>query len=111
MRMRNWRLHNERGQAAPLAAAVAALAVVLTIAVGRLAGDLVDAARARTAADAVALASVIGGRAAGEGLAARHHATVIGWSRHGADVLVTVQVGNAVVSARATGGPLAGDGD
>jgi hypothetical protein len=108
--MRTRRLHTERGQAAPLAAAVVALAVVLTIAVGRLAGDLVDAARARTAADAVALASVIGGRRAGEDLAARHEATVIGWSRYGDDVLVTVRVRNAVVSARATGGPLEGDG-
>jgi hypothetical protein len=109
--MRNRCLHTERGQAAPLAAAVVAMAVVLTVAVGRLAGDLVDAARARTAADAVARASVIGGRAAGEQLAARHNATVIGWSRYGDDVLVTVRVGKAVVRARATGGPQAGDGD
>ena len=109
--MRNHRQHRsaERGQAAPLAAAVVALAVVLLIAVGRLAGDLVDAARARTAADAVALASVIGGRRAADDLAARHDATVLGWSRHGDDVVVTVRVGHAVVSARATGGSLVAD--
>ena len=74
--MRVRRSIGERGQAAPFAAAAAALAVVLTVAVGRLAGDLVDAARARTAADASALAAVHGGRAAADALAARHDASV-----------------------------------
>ncbi len=74
--MRVRRSTGERGQAAPFAAAAAALAVVLTVAVGRLAGDLVDAARARTAADASALAAVHGGRAAADVLAARHDASV-----------------------------------
>jgi hypothetical protein len=100
----------ERGQAAPFAAAAAALAVVLTVAVGRLAGDLVDAARARTAADASALAAVHGGRAAADTLAARHDASVIGWSRAGRDVVVTVRVGHAVATARATGDDLVSTG-
>ena len=35
---------------------------VLTVAVGAFAGDIIDAARAQTAADAAALASLEGGR-------------------------------------------------
>jgi hypothetical protein len=88
---------SERGQAAPLAAAAAALAVVLTLAIARLAGDLVDAARARTAADAAALA-------------AEHDGSVVEWSRQGRDVIVTVRVGHAVATARATGGDVSGAG-
>jgi hypothetical protein len=108
--MRVRRSTGERGQAAPFAAAAAALAVVLTVAVGRLAADLVDAARARTAADASALAAVHGGRAAADALAARHDAAVIAWSQSGRDVVVTVRVGHAVATARATGGDLVGTG-
>jgi hypothetical protein len=101
---------SERGQAAPFAAAAAALAVVLTLAIARLAGDLIDAARARTAADAAALAAVRGGRPATASLAAEHDASVIGWSRHGRDVIVTVRVGHAVATARATGGEVVAAG-
>jgi hypothetical protein len=101
---------SERGQAAPFAAMVVALAVVLTLAIARLAGGLVDAARARTAADAAALAAVLGGRAAAERLAAEHHASLVQWSRAGQDVLVTVRVGDAVVTARATGGDVSDPG-
>ena len=68
----------------------------LTVAVGRLAGDLVDAARARTAADAVALAGVgrwtRGGRPAGRG----QRRPVVVVAREGDDVTVTVRVGDAV---------------
>jgi hypothetical protein len=101
---------SERGQAAPFAAAAAALAVVLTLAIARLAGDLVDAARARTAADAAALASVRGGRGAAEQLAAEHDGALVEWSRLGRDVLVTVRVGHAVATARATGGQVPSPG-
>jgi hypothetical protein len=97
-------LRSERGQAVPFAAAATAFAVVLTLAVARLAGDLIDAARARTAADAAALAAVHGGRGAAERLAGAHDGTVVGWARVGRDVVVTVRVGHAVVTARATGG-------
>jgi hypothetical protein len=101
---------SERGQAFPFAAAAVALAVALTLAVARLAGDLVDVARARTAADAAALASVRGGRAGAESLAAAHDAWVIEWAREGKDVVVTVRVGHAVATARATGGESIGAG-
>ena len=92
------------GQAVPLAAALAALAVVLALAFGTFAGDVVDAARARTAADAAALASVEGGRPAAARLAGQHGATVVTWRRQGTSVTVTVRVGDAVATARAAGG-------
>src|SRR5262245_19310083 len=101
---------SERGQAVPFAAAATAFAVVLTLAVARLAGDLVDGARARTAADAAALAAVHGGREAAEQLAGAHDGPVDGWAPVGRDVAVTVRVGPAVVTARATGGGLPGAG-
>ncbi len=89
----------------PLAVAIIALVAMLTIAFGSMAGDVVDAARAQTAADAAALASIEGGPAAAGELAGRHGGTVVSWSRQGAVVEVTVQVGQAVARARATGGP------
>ena len=94
----------ETGQAVPLVAALAALAVVLTLAFGTFAGDIVDAARARTAADAAALAAVEGGLPAAARLAAQHGASVVTWSRRGTTVTVTVRVGDAVATARAAGG-------
>ena len=69
------------------------------------AGDVVDTARARTAADAAALASVRGGRAAADAIAAANGATVVDWRQLGDDIVVTVQVGDAVVTARATDAP------
>jgi hypothetical protein len=97
-------LHREDGQAVPLAAGLVGLAVVLTLALAELAGDVVDAGRARTAADAAALAAVHGGRAAAGRLAASHDAAIVGWLQRGAVVSVTVRVGDAVVTASATGG-------
>ena len=98
------RSRGDDGQAAALPLALAALALVLAMAFGAFAGDVVDVARARTAADAAALAAVEGGRPAASRLAARHGATVVAWQRHGATVTVTVRVGDAMATARATGG-------
>ncbi len=55
---------DERGQAVPLALVVVALAILATAAIAELGGNVVDAGRARTAADAAALAGVEGGREA-----------------------------------------------
>lgn len=98
------RLRAEDGQAVPLVLALAAVAVVLALAFGTFAGDVVDAARARTAADAAALASVEGGPPAASRLAARNGATVVSWQRRGETVTVTVRVGDATATASATGG-------
>ena len=57
-------VRDERGQAVPLALVVVAVAILVTVAIAELGGNVVDAGRARTAADAVALAGVEGGRPA-----------------------------------------------
>jgi hypothetical protein len=97
-----WR--TDDGQAVPLSAALVALAAVLVLAMGELAGDVVDAGRARAAADAAALAGVREGRAGSASFAGRNGAALVSWRREGDDVVVTVQVGAARATARATGG-------
>lgn len=97
-----WR--RDDGQAVPLAAALVGLALVLVLGLGTLAGDVVDAGRARAAADAAALAGASGGRAAAASLAARNDATLVTWNADGRDVQVTVRVGDASATARATVG-------
>ena len=49
---------------------VVALAILATVAIAELGGNVVDAGRARTAADAAALAGVEGGREASARVAA-----------------------------------------
>ena len=99
---------DDRGQAVPLVAALVAIAVTMLVAVADLAADVVDAARARSAADAAALAGVTGGEAAAARLAAANDAVLVGWSRVGSTVTVTVRVDDALATAAATGGPLDG---
>jgi hypothetical protein len=100
-----WR--GDDGQAVPLVAALVAVAAVLVIGMGSLAGDVGDAGRARSAADAAALAGAAGGRAAAADLAAANGGALVAWQGDCDDVVVTVRVGRAVATARATGG---GDG-
>jgi hypothetical protein len=100
------RAKDERGQATPLALAVMVVAIVLVVAVGELGGNLVDAGRARTAADAAALAGVEGGREASARVAVANGGTLVSWSRRpdggGLLVTVTVRVGRASATAAAT---------
>ena len=88
---------------------VVCVTVAFTAAVGAglaaLARDLVDASRARAAADAAALAAVDGGRAAAARLAGANGATLVSWAENGDDVVVEVRVGDALARARATDGP------
>jgi hypothetical protein len=88
----------------PLTAALVAVAIMLVLGVGALAGDVVDAGRARSAADAAALAGVHRGWAGSHDLAARNGGVVVSWRRDGEAVTVTVRVGRAVATARATRG-------
>ena len=97
---------DERGQAVPLALAVVAVAILVTVAVAELGGNLVDAGRARTAADAAALAGVEGGRDASARVAAGNGGVIVSWSRRadgdGLLVTVTVRVGRAKATAAAS---------
>ena len=70
-----------------------------------LSRDLIDVSRARSAADAAALASVEGGPAAASELAAANGATLVSWARVGSDVVVEVRIGDATARARATNVP------
>ncbi len=88
-----------------LVAVVIAIGALVAAGGAEFAGDVVDTARARTAADAAALASVHGGRTVGEAIAVANGATLLDWRQVGDDVIVTVQVGDALVSARATDAP------
>ena len=96
--------HGEHGQAMPLAAALVAIAAILVLGIGELASDVVAAGRARSAADAAALAGTRDGFAAAAAYAARNGATLVAWRREGDDVVVTVRLGAATATARATGG-------
>ena len=98
------RIRGDGGQAMPLAIAAIVVAGLLTIAVGSMAADVVDAARAQTAADAAALASIEGGRVAASSMALEHGGAVVSWSQQGTVITVSVRVGDAVAVARATGG-------
>lgn len=99
------RFQGDGGQAMPLAIAAVVVAGLLTIALGSMAGDVVDSARAQTAADAAALASIEGGRAAASDMAVENGGSVVSWSQQGAVFTVSVRIGDAVAVARATGGP------
>ena len=66
---------------------------------------LVDHERARTAADAAALAGVTGGREAAARIAAVNGGVLVAWTRDGHEVSVTVLVEGQRATARATNGP------
>ena len=102
------RQHDEsrdHGQAVPVLIGVVAVLAAIALGIGRFGGHLTEAAQARTAADAAALAGVEGGARAAAALAAANHATLVSFTAEGDDVLVTVTVGQARATARATGGP------
>jgi hypothetical protein len=82
----------------------AVIAALMTALVPML-GDLSDRQRAHSAADAAALAGVVGGRSAAEAMSARNDAILQGWRRSGRAVTVWVRVGDQVVVARATDEP------
>ncbi len=93
--------HSDRGQVAPLVALLAVAVGVACLGLGRFAGGAVDAAQARTAADAAALAATSADDSAVRDIAARNGAVVTSIERVGADVRVRVRVGVQTASARA----------
>jgi hypothetical protein len=82
-----------------------AFTAAVVVAMAPVLGGLIDHQRARSAADAAALAGVTGGRPASVDLAAANGAELVAWSRDGRRVTVSVRVGEQVVSARATDEP------
>jgi hypothetical protein len=84
-----------------LGLAVVAIATVAVLLVGSLGRTVNDRWRARTAADAAALAAVAGGRPAAERLAADNGGVLEAFSTLGAAVEATVRVGTARATSRA----------
>lgn len=82
-----------------------AMTAMVTIALVPVLGDLIDRQQARSAADAAALAGVIGGVNASSTLAAENGGVLMSWSSSGRRVTVQVRVGDQVATARATDEP------
>jgi predicted aspartyl protease len=95
----------ERGQATPLVAAVVVFAAIVAFALVRAGRVAVDSARARTAADAAALAGAADGRGAALRLAAANGGHLVRYRVLGADVVVEVDVGGVSARARARAAP------
>jgi len=95
----------DRGQAVPLLLALVAIAAVLMAAAGHLGARVVDRSRAQTAADAAALAGVIGGLDAAASVAAANGGTVVAYRVLDLDLVVTVRVDGEMATARATRAP------
>lgn len=91
----------DRGQVMPLMLAVVALSVVVLLALVPLAQAAGERARARTAADAAALAGAAEGEAAARQIATANGAELIAWRAEGADVWIEVTLGDARARARA----------
>ena len=84
----------------------AVLLVAVALAMATMGRTAVDRTRAQTAADAAALASLDGGRAAAHSLAHVHGAVVVTWFRGPgpAEVTVVVRIGETTATARASNG-------
>lgn len=94
-----------RGQAVVLLLAVVTMAALAVVGVGLFSQRIIDRSRAQTAADAAALAAVLGGRPAAERLANGNGGRLIGFDQLGDAVIVVVAVGGERAIARATDGP------
>ncbi len=91
----------ERGQAVPLFLLFVVVALLGLSVLARLGTAVDDAARARTAADAAALAGAVDGWDAAEQLARANGGHLDRYRRRGVTVTVTVTVGRARATARA----------
>ncbi|MDP2293248.1 MAG: hypothetical protein Q8M22_18850 [Actinomycetota bacterium] len=104
MRVYN-RVHPDAGQAVPLLLAVVALIAVVMAATAHLGARVVVEEHAQVAADAAALAGLDGGRPAAERLARANDGVLVAFAGSDLDVQVTVRVGDATATARATRAP------
>ena len=91
----------DRGQALPWMMMVVAAAIKLIVVAVRLAIVVDDAARARTAADAAALAGAAAGDLAARDLAERNGDELLSFERTWRDVRVEVRIGDVEARAEA----------
>jgi D-alanyl-D-alanine carboxypeptidase/Putative Flp pilus-assembly TadE/G-like len=92
---------NDGGQIVPLAAALVGLCCVALLALVPVARTLDDRARARTAADAAALAGAADGERTAREVAVANGADLLEIDRNGDEVVVQVRVGEVEAYARA----------
>jgi hypothetical protein len=93
---------NEQGHALALIVVVLTMLMVICVGLAQLGVRAADQSRARTAADAVALAAASGGFEAGRRLAAANHATLTALTSEAGVVRATVRVGSMTATAAAT---------
>jgi D-alanyl-D-alanine carboxypeptidase/Putative Flp pilus-assembly TadE/G-like len=96
---------NDDGQIVPLAAALVGLCCVALLALAPVARVLDDRARARTAADAAALAGAADGERTAREVAGANGADLLEIERNGDEVVVQVRVGEVEAYARARATP------
>lgn len=96
------RASGQRGSVLPLAALLLVVGGGLCVGLGRLGGDAVESAQARTAADAAALAGAAEGEDVAREVAEDNAAVVVSFLQEGLDVEIRVRVGAAEAVARAT---------
>ncbi|MBI4883313.1 MAG: TadE-like protein [Actinobacteria bacterium] len=99
------RRKSDRGQATVLLLAFVIVLVVLLTAIGHFSVRIAAREQAQLAADAAALAGVVGGAPAAERLAIANHAVLLSYTKVGDDVIVEVRVGSESARARATRAP------
>ena len=96
------RAAGEGGQVLPLVVVVMMLAALVAIGAVRLGVGVTDRARARTAADAAALAGARDGEDVAGEVAADNHGELLAYVARDGEVEVTVRVGGSTARARAT---------
>ena len=79
-----------------------ALTATSLVALGSLGQTVIDAARAQIAADAAALAGVVGGPGAAEEAALRNGGRLVDYVVETGDVIVAVELGSVREQARAS---------
>ena len=92
----------DRGQVLPLVAVMVVLIAGAALLIAQVGGLVDERARARTAADAAALAGAAEGRDAAVELASANGATLERFEVRGSDTYVEVRVGRARAAAQAT---------
>jgi hypothetical protein len=112
------RCRTDTGQVVPLLALAILVVGGVAVLVGHLGGAAIDRSRARTAADAAALAGAAEGERSATEVAAANGGRLEAFSVDGARVVVVVRVGHARARAEAErttgwvdGGSVAGGGD
>lgn len=103
MKAKIWRgvPHRERGQAIPFMVLLLFATGVVVVAITRLGGAVDDAAQARTAADAAALAGAAKGYAFAQELAQANGGVLVDFQAFASFVEVQVRVGSSTAIARA----------